>query len=423
MTPNEIREKQGRLYTQMTAITIAAKDEKRVLSAEEITKFDAMDVDFTALGEQLKRDEKLIAIAAQMNATSAPDMENIGGREMSADEAKALKTKQSKAFNSFLRLGKENITAEERQTLTALAPRDPQAALTVTTTGGGYIIPQGFEDTLEAAMKWFGGMLTAAETIPTDTGAPLPFPTANDTNNVGEIIGVNTQASLADPGFGQVVIGAYKFSSKIVLVPVELLQDSAFDLNTWIANALGQRLARIENTKFTVGTGTNEPTGIVTAATAAGNVFTMPNGNTAAISAPFMTSLEHSVDKAYRPGSKYMFNDSTLKALKLLLDAQGRPLWLPGFMGSFAQGYPDTVNGYGYIINNDMPVLGTSNYVAAFGDLTKYKIRRVKERIVLRLTERYADYGQVGFLIFERADGNLIDAGTHPVALLRNSAT
>jgi HK97 family phage major capsid protein len=116
-----------------------------------------------------------------------------------------------------------------------------------------------------------------------------------------------------------------------------------------------------------------------------------------------------------------MFADSTLKAIKLLVDGNGRPLWQPGVSAGIGNKAPDTILGYEYVINQDMPVLpasGTANNFMLFGDFSKYVIRSVKQLSVLRLDERYADYGQVAFIGFARYDGNVIDAGTHPIQAL-----
>jgi HK97 family phage major capsid protein len=105
--------------------------------------------------------------------------------------------------------------------------------------------------------------------------------------------------------------------------------------------------------------------------------------------------------------------------VKKLKDTQGRPLFQPGL----ANKEPDTINGYPYQINQSMAVMAANAKSIAFGQLSKYFIRNVAQIEVLRLTERYADFGQVGFLAFSRADGNLLDAGTNPVKYYANSAT
>jgi HK97 family phage major capsid protein len=139
-----------------------------------------------------------------------------------------------------------------------------------------------------------------------------------------------------------------------------------------------------------------------------------------------LVDLLHAVDPAYRnlPTSKWMFHDSTLKALRLLVDGNNRPLWQPGLTAGFGQGFPETILDKPYVINNDMPVMAANAYSVLYGDLSKYKVRRVASgTTVLRLVERYADYLQVGYIGFLRADGQLLDAGTHPIAAFQNSAT
>jgi HK97 family phage major capsid protein len=267
-------------------------------------------------------------------------------------------------------------------------------------------------------------MLQAANVFDTATGAPFPWPTDNDTSNVGELLGINTGAALQDVVFGQVMFNSYKYSSKIVLVPIELLQDSYFDLNTFLAMKLGQRIGRIANQHFTTGTGTNQPGGVVTGATS-GKVGT--TGQTLTVIYDDLVDLVHAVDPGYRmnPTARFMLADSSLKVIKKLKDTTGRPLWMPyeGAVLDPGKKNPDTIMGYQYTINQDMATMAANAKSILFGDFDKYKIRRVMDMTILRLTERYADVGQVGFLVFARYDGQLVDAGTHPIQYYQNSAT
>jgi HK97 family phage major capsid protein len=222
----------------------------------------------------------------------------------------------------------------------------------------------------------------------------------------------------------------------MVKVSIELLQDSAFDLESYLVKKFATRLGRATNAYFTTGLGSTQqqPNGIITAATVGvgGNSGTAVIGNdnladpdpTSQVGYIDLVNLEHSVDPLYRKGAKFMFNDQTLRYIKTLKDLFGHPLWMAGL----AVGKPDTLLGYGYSINNDMAQLGpigspgVGSISAAFGPLDKYLIRRVKDMSVMRLVERFADYGQVAFLAFARYDGNLLDAGTHPVKYLQNAA-
>jgi HK97 family phage major capsid protein len=159
------------------------------------------------------------------------------------------------------------------------------------------------------------------------------------------------------------------------------------------------------NTYLTTGTGTAQPNGVVTAATA--------SGVTAAASAldrDDLIDLIHSVDIAYRnsPGSRLMFSDSTLAAIKKLTvgSADDRPLWSP----SMREGEPDRIDGVPYVINNDMASIGTGNISVLYGDFQKYCVRLVKGIQMVRLNELYAANRSVGFFAFARMDGELLDS-------------
>jgi HK97 family phage major capsid protein len=139
-----------------------------------------------------------------------------------------------------------------------------------------------------------------------------------------------------------------------------------------------------------------------------------------------LIDLEHSVDPAYRQTAKFMMHDSTLKVIKKLKDTSGRPIFLPGgnanLGGGLVTGTPDTILGYPIQINQSMAVLGTTVKSILFGALDKYLIRDVRGIELLRLDERFAEFGQVAFLAFARYDGNLLNAGTNPVKYFINAA-
>ncbi len=418
-----LREKLVSLSLDMRAIVDKAKGENnRGLTSEEAEKFDRLEADYTATEASIKRAEKVDTIEADLAAPDAKDriiarLEDDGNGESTKD--KAL---HAKAFSGYLRGGIEALDADQRQFMARRFIKNAQS----TTTGsqGGYLVPTGFSDKLEEALKFFGGIAGVVGSFTTATGNPFPWPTLNDTANVGAIVGQNTLVAETGETFGQVNFGSYIFSSQAVPIPLALIEDSAFDIDAMLTRLLGTRLARIWNTKMTVGVGTTEPYGIVTAVVASGNTVQGAVGETTSIIYNDLVNLEHAVDPAYRNGAKYMFHDTTLKVLKQLKDASNRPLWQPGLTAGFATGAPSTILNHEFVINNDMPVMAASAASVLFGDMSKYMTRRVGEGTsVLRLTERYADYLQVGYIAFLRSDGNLLDAGTHPIAAFLNSAT
>jgi HK97 family phage major capsid protein len=401
----ELRRQRANVANQMKSLLEGA--EKRNLNAEEQQQFDRMDKEAEELRGQIERLEKFEdlnnSLAGHENRFKADEQEQRG------------KTEYRDVFKKWIVGGTESLAAEERNVL--FSNRSEERALSVgSNTAGGYTVPQGFYDTLIEAQKFYGGVRQVSNVFSTDSGNTLPIPTANETAALGSILAENAAATTQDVAFGQVMLGAYKYTSNIVLVSMELMQDSAFDIEAYLARKLGERIGRINNQHFTNGTGTGQPQGVVTGATS-GKVGA--TGQTTSITIDDILDLEHSVDIAYRTGAKFMLNDQSLKAIKKLKDSQGRPLWLPGL--AFKE--PDTINSYGYQVNNDMPVMGANAKSILFGDFSNYWIRDVKAVQVVRFNEKYADAGQVGFVAFSRADGKLINAGTNPVAYYQNSAT
>lgn len=279
---------------------------------------------------------------------------------------------------------------------------------------GLYTVPNETMRALEVALLTYGGMRQAAQVIRTSTGATLPIPTVDDTGNSGVMLGENSAATELGVTFGQVVLSAYKYSSKYVLVSVELLQDSSINVAEFLGSALGTRIARITNNHFTLGTGSANPNGVVNAATLG---KTGATGQQASVIYDDLVDLEHSVDPNYRQGAIFMMHDSSLKVIKKLKDSQGRPLWMPGMVA----GAPDTILGYRFVINNDVATMATSAKSILFGDFSKFMIRDVADVSVLRLDERFAEYHQVAFLAFSRHDSDLLDAGTHPIKWYANT--
>ncbi len=331
-----------------------------------------------------------------------PRKKEIALSLMSTHEARALQNRyRSAAINPFNRQeASDNALAGFQATLS-----------TGSGPAGGYLIaPEQLRTSLEVNMLAFGGVRQVAEMIRTATGEPLSWPTADDTSNAGVQLGESTSiGSSVDPTFGKILWSAYKFSSKAILVPYELLQDAAFNLPALIGQMLGERLGRITNTKFTTGTGAATPKGIVTAATS------FSAGSASAITFDDIMGLEHAIDPTYRGGAGYMAHDSIMLVIRKLKDGQGQPIW----QSNWQSGMPDRLNGYPIALNQDMDsTVSSGKKTILFGQLSKYKIRTVGDMRMYRLEERYRDTDQDGFVAFIREDGNLLTAGTAPVKYL-----
>lgn len=397
----EMREKQQKLVADARALLADIKDDTAEARVAELEgQHDAAMVEFDKLEARIKREEDAEAREKLLNAADArrPLADTRASEkvvEKTADE------KYAEAFRSFLRGGVANLSPEQRAIIKTVEDRGQSVG---TQTQGGYLVPGTFQAELIKSLKAWGPMLDPGVTrmLQTSTGATITMPTMNDTANVGALIGENQQVSVSEIAFGTKSIDAYKYTSGVVLVSDELLQDSVMDVEALVRDAMGERIGRIANTHLTTGDGASKPNGIVTAA------GTTAAAGAAAITFDDMINLEHSVDPAYRsdPSIKWMFNDSTLKALRKLKDLNGAYIWQPADVKG---GAPATILTYGYVVNQAVADIGTTNKSVVFGAMNKYIVRMVKEFAIKRLVERYADYGQVGLIGFTRLDGELLD--------------
>lgn len=421
MTVQEMNEKRERLLAEASALLNKAEGEGRDLTSEEDERFGQLHKEADALYSLAER-------KVQQEQRERRELENQERRRLERERAIRQESPENRArlheqaFTRWLRGGMESLTSEQRSIMLqhqSAVDDGMRAELRALGTGSGaagaYTIPEGFVQKIDTAMQRYNAMLRAAasgtiSTLRTTSGADLPYPTSDDTSNEGELLAEGAAASAQDVSFGAVVFGAYTYSSKIVKVQLQLLQDSAFNLDQFLADKLGERLGRITCDHFTTGDGSAKPRGITVAATDYGTNWDISDGDP---DYDALVDLQHSVDPDYRANGTWMFHDDLLKALRKLKSASDEiPLWNAGIAGA----EPPTVLGRPYIINQKMPGPGTAtNRACVFGDLSKYVIRRVRDMQMLRLVERYAEYLQVGFLAFLRCDADLVDAGTNPV--------
>lgn len=393
-------------------------------TADDTAKYDAGLSDIDRIDAEIDRIEKVIKTESAVN--QALDR-RAGTRDISDQRAQDEANAEMAVFMGWLKNGMQGLTPEQQ----AVAQRHlttVQGAGVATGAAGGFTVPQEFLAVLETSMRAYGGMRDVATIIRTASGADMPMPTNNDTSNSGSIIAENTAQSVLDVTFGQVILRAFMYTSGIVPVSYQLLNDTAFDMGTWLANQLGLRLARIENNHFTLGTGVaTQPQGIANATVGLTIGHTQATGGATGYTYPGLVTLQHSVDPAYRrmPNCVWMMSDTALRQVRLIVDTQNRPIFVPGYtIGNDAVGAaPDTIMGHRLVINQDMPVPAANARSVAFGDFSKYFIREVQGIQVVRLNERFADALQVAFFGYQRVDGRILDAGTNPIRLLQNSAT
>jgi HK97 family phage major capsid protein len=289
-----------------------------------------------------------------------------------------------------------------------------------TTTGsqGGFTVPSNVATRFSDILKDYSAVRRVAEVISTDTGGPLGWPISDGSSETAEVLAENATSTALDPSFATAPLQTWKYSSKFVAVPFELLQDSNLDIEGYLFDRFASRIGRLQNTHYTVGTGTAEPTGF---SAAAGVGKTGTTGQTTTIIYDDLVDLIGSVDVAYRkkPGACFMMNDGAWKIIRKIKDTtNARPLFLP------SDGVqPETLMGYPVEANPDCASMAANARSVFFGNWkVGYKILDSLQVTLIRLNDSaYTKLGQVGFIAFARSGGNLVDSTA--VKAYQNSAT
>lgn len=392
-------EEQNKLHNRMQELVKRASDEDRDFTAEERAEWDdKLEPRIAEVSKDIERLEAAAKLEVIDYRQVIPAQTALAKPEDAAEDRDARYTE---AFGRFMRGGMDHLSLEQRSLML-----ENRAQGTDIPADGGYLVPDGFRQTMTETMKAFGGLLNLANVITTSTGNTLQWPTNDSTSQVGAILAENTQITEMDVTFGTKAIGAYTYSSKLVRVSLQLLQDNVFDLNTWLPRKLGERIGRAVASDLINGTGVGEPEGILPNSTAFGGTaigVAAFNANTSGAGYNAMIDLEHSVDPAYRASgnNRFLFNDATLATLRKFKDGDGRPLWLPVPV----PGMPATINGVPYSIDQAMPNVADTAKPILYGDFRAgYLVRQVQGVQMVRLAERWADFLQIGYFGFSRLD-------------------
>lgn len=379
-----------------------------------------MQATFDEKADMLERGRK------QIEAIERAAQDSVDKNFSDVDSFRRTDTKETpeaKGFDAFLRKSFKEMNAEEMTLV-----RNTMS----TTTGsqGGYTVPSIIAPELIELLKSYRFMRQVASQITTSQGQPLSFPTSDGTSETGEWIAQNITATAADPSFGTVALNVFKASSKIVAVPIELLQDSVIDIQAMVFKRLADRIGRISNVGFTTGAGTTDPFGLITQS---GTGKTGTTGQTLTVIYDDLVDLIDSLDVAYldlpagtaeAPGVApgFMFNQATRRVIRKIKDTSGRPIWTPSYEAGATAGMPDMLLGYPVYINNDVASMAANAKSIAFGNFQRYMIRDAMDVTMFRFDDSaYMKLGQVGFLAWARTGGNLLD--TNAVKLYVNSAT
>jgi HK97 family phage major capsid protein len=405
MTIQAQREKIEHLAKQAKNMLADKGDQK--WSPEDQAKYNEFMDGIEACRAAIKREEQLREAEADAFFENAAKDVTKGRKPEDVVEINAMQ-----AVALYLRNG-HNVSAEQ-----AIAIRN--AMSTTTTTEGGYTVPSEVASMVIDSMKAFGAMRAVADVFSTDGGNAMNWPTSDGTSEVGEIVAENAAASGADITFGTVAVNPYKYSSKKIALPWELIADSAIDVVGFVTNRLGTRLGRITNTHYTTGDGSSKPYGV---AARASSGKTGTTGQTLTVIYNDLVDLVHAVNRAYRTGAKFMMNDASVGIIQKLVDGNSRPIWTPSDNAGISNGVSGKLLGYDVVTNDDVAVMAANAKSILFGDFSYFKIRDVAGSVMMRRFDdsAFALNGQVGFCGWMRTGSNLVD--TAAVKYYANSAT
>jgi HK97 family phage major capsid protein len=409
-------EQRGELVAEARSILDGIENETdttRITEAEQ--RHDAVMEKLKQLDTKIQREERQLAAEKaeeerrRLNRPngrdgSASGVDTPGEGEQRSDEE--LQAEYRAAFLSMIQHGESRLTPEQRSLLNAGYRAEERIQLGGTNAAGGFTVPRELQNEIIKRLLDWGPMYdpTVTREIVTSGGNPLDYVTNDDTAQSGAALAEGADPlndNSGDVVFGQRTLGAFTYATPWVQLSLELIQDSAFNMEAELSDLLGVRLGRLGNRFLTIGTGTGQPQGVVT-----GSTQGLIAASATAIAADELIQLQHSVNAAYRrsPFCRWMFADTTMSVIRRLKDGQGNYLWQ---MGDVRVGQPDQILGKPYSINDDVPAIATGNRTVLFGDFSRYVVRKVGGPLVLTARERFLP--KLGIMGLMRFDGRLLD--------------
>lgn len=403
--------------------------------------------DYTERGDKLKAlDAELDIVLTEQRLAKPGDAGEPDTRGARGGDAEPTRDERAeRAFEQWALHGEQGISAEDRALLTRHARGVPlteqrtgpggDAAPMQTSPGaqGGYLVPPGFWQNLQIALKAYGGVYPLFRQVDTDSGQPMQWPTTDPTSLVAQLLTENTVVTPQDVSFGLGNLNAYTYVAGPFLASIQIINDSAFSVDGFLRDRIGEAIGRAQAAAAWAGSGTSQPLGLTAALVAKGAGSTGTGGIFQTPAARAVYNLAHQgtattelaagmpafqsyldmitiVDPAYRTAASdacWVMNDKDLQNARSVTDTFGHPLWRPGVTvgGNDAQ---DEIWGYPVKIDNNAPGASTSASTLGgpvFGSLQHAMVaRNVRQVGVMRLNERYADYLAVAWLGFMRYD-------------------
>lgn len=393
-------EKRKGLETQAHALLNTAEAEKRQLTAEETVTFDKINSD---MGELRAQSDRLVQFSTESRA--AEDALRGAGHD---DAERRRKDEEQDGGNADVVLLRKMLRGEVKEgefrstgkELKAISERSLSKG---TATAGGNTVATTFVGQLLEHMVETASLLLGGATIlTTSSGETIEMPITTSHGTAAQVSegGVIPEA---DPVFGKRTLGAYKYGD-LIQVPRELADDTAVDLEGYLAKMAGRAVGNALGAKLIAGTGSGEPTGIFTSSTLG---ITSGTGVAGVPTFDNLIDLFYSVIGPYRasPNAAWLIKDSTAGAIRKLKDSSGRYLW----EASTVAGQPDLILAKKVLTDPYVAATGVNNKSLGFGDISAYIVRLVNGVRFERSDEYGFNKDVITFRAIVRGDGVLAD--------------
>ncbi len=280
-----------------------------------------------------------------------------------------------------------------------VSPGEVKALQAVDDTGGGYLAPMDFVQDIIKTIILYSPVRDVATVRQTENKSIL-YPTRTATFAAQWVTEQQQRTETTGLKYGQEEILAHEMYA-LVLITYADMEDAYFDMAQQIQMESAEQFAVTEGAAFVSGNGVGKPEGLLTNA----NVNNVHTGNANLITADGLINTAYSIKSAYAKNAVWLLNRSTLGAIRTLKDSYGQYLWQPGI----ASDIPNTILDHPYVETPDMPAVAAGAYPIIFGDIKRaYVIVDRVQMVMTRLTERYADFGQIGFIARKRVGGQVV---------------
>jgi HK97 family phage major capsid protein len=386
MNAIELRQKNAALYDQMKVITDKASAEKRSLNADERPKWDAMWTEFEQNRKTIDTEERMEEAAKTLETRS----EGPKGGKKAEPGQDPVPEKRSKyateeyraAFFDYIRSGNTDKLREMR------------AQTEGTGSQGGVLVPVTLDKKIINLLSELNVVRAASTVIVTENQEDIPVVGSHGSAGWTAEGGATVES---DEAFGKVSLKANK-ADTMILISEELLSDSVFDLEAYLAGEFARRFSVIEEAAFISGDGVGKPNGILTTSTIKNSSTTAASN---AIAADDIKNMFFSLAPQYRKNASWLLSDSVIKLIAMIKDSYGQYMWTPGL----SNGQEDKLLGRPVMLSSSAPVFAAGAPAGVFGDFSYYWIADRGMPVFQRLNERYAELGQVGFRAYKRVDG------------------